>query len=167
MSNPSSPPLHTTLTSLDNLSLSTPPLPSSPQLVSSMESLSLCSQLDLGVMLPSPHYSPTALPLPPHLPTPPFLNLSLKKRHLSTSRKQRKVKPYQACKPSKLNVGHSGLPPMWGWVRCLDYWSDVLGWGGEIWLGFISWCFWLSGLLDWFWICLLYKELLQYFSSSS
>ena len=91
-----SPPLPST-----PISLSPSLLPSSPQLESQMVSLSLCSWLDLGVNLPSPHYSPTALPLPPHLVTPPLPNISIERRDSSTSRKERKVRPYQACRPSK------------------------------------------------------------------
>ena len=94
------------LTPSTPISLSPPLPPLSPCLESRMESLSLCSQLDLGVNLPSLHYSPTALSLPPHLPTPPLLNLSIKKRHSSTSRKERKVRPYQACKPSREGSRH-------------------------------------------------------------
>ena len=96
-----SPPLPSTL-----ISLSPPLLPSPPLLESRMGSLSLHSQLDLGVNLPSLHYSLTALPLPPHLATPPLPSLSIKKRHSSMSRKERKVRSYQACKPSKEGNHH-------------------------------------------------------------
>ena len=89
------------------------------QLVSKLESLSLQSCLDLGVTLPSLHYSPTALPLPPLPPTSPLLNLLVKKRHLSTSRKERKIRPYQACKPSK-EGNHCQMRAIVAFCQCKD-----------------------------------------------